>query len=187
MYRKSSSNEKQAQLDTCVNEDVAPWKSNGFDFYHFSHQALPEIDFDKIDIKTDFLGKEIAAPICIAPMTGGYSTGALINENLALAAQKIGLMMSVGSQKVAIQKPELEETFHVRNVAPDILLFANLGAVQLNYGYGAKECKRCVDMIGADGLMLHLNPLQEVLKEDGNTNFQDLSTKRQSLCYISSV
>lgn len=177
MYRKLPSGEKEVQFDICVNEDVSPWKTNGFDLYHFIHQALPETDLAKVDISVEFMGKKLAAPICIAPMTGGYDAGSKVNKNLAVAAQEIGLMMSVGSQKVAIEKPELERTFKVRDVAPDILLFANLGAVQLNYGYGAKECTRCVKMIEADGLMFHMNPLQEALKDDGTTNFSGLAEK----------
>jgi len=169
--------EKERQLETCVNEDVSPWKTSGFDQYHFIHQALPEIDLADVDIRTTFLGREFAAPICIAPMTGGYDSGAKVNKNLALAAQNIGLAMSVGSQKVALKNPALEETFQVRDVAPDVFLFANLGAVQLNYGYGSTECRKCVDMIEADALMLHMNPLQEALKGDGNTNFKDLASK----------
>ena len=177
MYRRPPAGEKEQQLDICVNEDVSPWKTSGFDAFHFTHHALPEIDLDEVRIDTQFLGRSLAAPICIAPMTGGYDTGAQVNKNLAQAAQEMGLMMSVGSQKVAIENPELAATFQVRDVAPDIMLFANLGAVQLNYGYGAKECARCVEMIGADGLMLHLNPLQEALKDDGNTRFTGLAEK----------
>lgn len=177
MYRKPPSGEKEIQFDICVNEDVSPWRSNGFDLYHFTHQALPEVDLTNVDISTEFMGRKLAAPICIAPMTGGYEAGSKVNKNLATAAQEIGLMMSVGSQKVAIENPDLERTFQVRDVAPDILLFANLGAVQLNYGYGAAECSRCVEMIEADGLMFHLNPLQEALKDDGNTNFSGLAQK----------
>lgn len=177
MYRKPPAGEKKVQFDICVNEDVSPWKSNGFDLYHFTHQALPEINLADVDISIEFMGKRLAAPICIAPMTGGYDAGAKVNKNLAEAAQEIGLMMSVGSQKVAIENTDLERTFQVRDVAPDILLFANLGAVQLNYGYGVKECSRCVEMIEADGLMFHLNPLQEALKDDGTTNFKGLAEK----------
>ena len=177
MYRRPPSGEKELQLDICVNEDVSPWKSNGFEVYHFTHQALPEIDLADVDIRTIFLGRQLAAPVCIAPMTGGYGTGSKINKNLAKAAQELGLMMSVGSQKVAVNNPDLEPTFQVRDVAPDIFLFANVGAVQLNYGFGTAECARCVEMIGADGLMFHLNPLQEALKSDGNTNFKGLAEK----------
>lgn len=177
MYRRPPAGEKETQLDICVNEDVSPWRTSGFDTYRFIHQALPEIDFQDVDLRTSFLGRQFSAPICIAPMTGGYDTGAKVNQNLAKAAQEIGIPMSVGSQKVALKNKDLEWTFKVRDVAPDILLFANLGAVQLNYGYGTEECVRVKEMIEADALMFHLNPLQESLKEDGNTNFQNLAEK----------
>ena len=177
IYRRRNLGEKETQLDICVNEDVSPWKNSGFDDYHFIHEALPEIDLADVDITTEFMGRKFAAPIAIAPMTGGYEAGTAVNKNLAAAAEEVGIMMSVGSQKVAIQKPELEETFKVRDVAPNVYLFANLGAVQLNYGYGVEQCRRCVEMIEGNALMFHLNPLQEALKDDGNTNFANLAEK----------
>ncbi|MDP8225667.1 MAG: type 2 isopentenyl-diphosphate Delta-isomerase [Candidatus Lernaella stagnicola] len=177
MYTRRPRNEKELQLDICINEDVCPWQSTGFDRYFFVHEALPEIDRDEVDVTTEFLGKKLRAPIMIAPMTGGFETAAKINRHLAQAAQELGVAMSVGSQKIAIEKPEQAATFQVRDVAPDILLFANVGAVQLNYGYGVEKMQQVVDMIGADALCLHLNPLQEALKEEGNVNFTDLAEK----------
>ncbi len=177
MYTRRPRNDKELQLDICINEDVSPWQTSGFDRYYFVHEALPELDRDKIDISTEFLGRKLAAPLMIAPMTGGMETGTKINKHLAQAAQELNIAMSVGSQKVAIEEPELAATFRVRDVAPDVLLFANIGAVQLNYGYGTEEMNRVVEMIEADALCLHLNPLQEALKEDGNVNFADLAEK----------
>jgi len=177
MYTRRPRNEKELQLDICINEDVSPWQTSGFDRYYFVHEALPELDRNAVDIGTTFLGRKLRAPLMIAPMTGGYETAAKINRHLAQAAQELGLAMSVGSQKVGIADPSLAETFRVREVAPDALLFANIGAVQLNYGYSLDEMKRAVEMIGADALCLHLNPLQEALKADGNVNFAGLVEK----------
>ncbi|PJE69012.1 type 2 isopentenyl-diphosphate Delta-isomerase [Candidatus Shapirobacteria bacterium CG10_big_fil_rev_8_21_14_0_10_38_14] len=160
----------------CLEEGVEVG-SAGFENYSFTHNALPEIDFDKIDTSVKFLRKELKAPILISPMTGGTKQATLINRNLAKAAQKVGVAMAVGSQRVAIEKPSLAKTFQVRKFAPDILLFANLGAVQLNYGFGVKECRQAVEMIEADGLILHLNPLQEVIQPEGNTDFSGLLEK----------
>jgi isopentenyl-diphosphate delta-isomerase len=90
--------------------------------------------------------------------------------------------MGVGSQRCAIEDPRCERYYQLRTIAPDILLFANLGAVQLNYGYGIEQCRRAVEMAGADALVLHLNPLQEALQPEGNSNFRGLLAKIASIC-----
>ena len=177
MLTRRPRNVKELQLDICINEDVSPWQTSGFDRYYFVHEALPELDRANIDVSTRFLGRDLAAPLMIAPMTGGMEEGAKINHALAQAAQDLNLPMSVGSQKVAIEDGGLADTFRVRDVAPNVLLFANIGAIQLNYGYGVEQMKEVVGMIGADVLCLHLNPLQEALKEDGNVNFAGLIDK----------
>lgn len=177
MYTRRPRNEKELQLDICINEDVSPWQTSGFDRYFFVHEALPEVDRNQVDVSTEFLGRKLAAPLMIAPMTGGMETAIKINKHLAQAAQELNIAMSVGSQKVAIEDETLADTFRVRDVAPDVLLFANVGAVQLNYGYGAEEMMKVVEMIGADALCLHLNPLQEALKEEGNVDFSNLAEK----------
>jgi isopentenyl-diphosphate delta-isomerase len=120
-------------------------------------------------------------------MTGGASEAHKINLTLAKSAQYTGIAMGLGSQRAAIEQPELAPTFQVRRVAPDVLLFANLGAIQLNYGYGIEECKQAVDMIEADALVLHLNPLQEAVQREGNTRFADLLSKIGMICHALSV
>jgi len=177
MYTRRPRNEKELQLDICINEDVSPWQSNGFDRYYFVHEALPEIDRREVNVATTFLGKALRAPLMIAPMTGGFESAAEINRNLAIAAQETGVALSVGSQKVAVHSPELAATYRVRDVAPDVLLMANVGAVELNNGFGLEEMQQVVEMIGADALCLHLNPLQEALKENGSVNFAGLAEK----------
>jgi isopentenyl-diphosphate delta-isomerase len=146
------------------------------------HNALPELDIDEIDVTTTFLGKRLKAPILISSMTGGFDLARKVNRNLATAAQTLGLAMGVGSQRVAIEEPSAATSFEVRDVAPDILLLGNLGAVQLNYGYGVKQCRRAVAMIGADGLILHLNVLQEAVQPEGNRNFKGLTDKIAAVC-----
>jgi isopentenyl-diphosphate delta-isomerase len=115
-------------------------------------------------------------------MTGGFDVAGKVNRNLAAAAQELGLAMGVGSQRVAIEEPAAAESFKVRDVAPDILLMGNLGAVQLNYGYGVDHCRRAVEMIGADALILHLNVLQEAVQPEGNRNFTGLTDKIARVC-----
>ena len=156
--------------------------STGLENFRFIHQALPEVDASSIDLSVVLFGKTLSAPLLLSPMTGGIKQAQRINRNLARAAQTLGIAMGVGSQRVAIENPDLAYTFKVRDVAPDILLFANLGAVQLNYGYGIKECRRVVEMIEADALMLHLNPLQEALQPEGQTNFSGLLRKIERIC-----
>ncbi|HEU5323659.1 MAG TPA: alpha-hydroxy-acid oxidizing protein, partial [Methylomirabilota bacterium] len=130
--------------------------SSAFDDYTFGHEALPEIDFADIDLSVEFLGRRIAAPLLISCMTGGTATAGRINRNLAAAAERTGIAVGVGSQRKALEDPGQVPTFTVRDVAPTIPLLANLGAVQLNYGLGVEDCRRAVDMIGADALVLHL-------------------------------
>ena len=115
-------------------------------------------------------------------MTGGFDLARKVNRNLAAAAQSLGLAMGVGSQRVAVEEPSAAGSFEVRDVAPDILLFGNLGAVQLNYGYTVEHCRRAVSMIGADALILHLNVLQEAVQPEGNRNFKGLGEKIAAVC-----
>jgi isopentenyl-diphosphate delta-isomerase len=156
--------------------------STGLEKYRFLHQALPEVDASSIDLSVTLFGKTLRAPILLSPMTGGVKQAQRINHNLALAAQSLGIAMGVGSQRAALENHRVANTFRVRDVAPNILLFANLGAVQLNYGYGIEECRRAVEMIEADALMLHLNPLQEALQPEGQTNFSGLLRKIERVC-----
>jgi isopentenyl-diphosphate delta-isomerase len=115
-------------------------------------------------------------------MTGGTPEARQINLTLAAAAQEAGMAMGLGSMRAAIEDPSLEDTYAVRDVAPDILLFANLGAVQLNYGYGIDHCLRAVDMISANALILHFNALQEAVQPEGDSNFTGLLSKIESIC-----
>jgi isopentenyl-diphosphate delta-isomerase len=156
---------KKQHLEICLDTaSVSGHSSTGFDRYRFIHNALPELDLDEIDVATTFLGKKLKAPILISSMTGGFDLARKVNRNLAAAAQQLCIAMGVGSQRVAIEESSAAASFQVRDVAPDILLFGNLGAVQLNYGYTIEQCRRAVAMIGADALILHLNVLQEALQ-----------------------
>jgi isopentenyl-diphosphate delta-isomerase len=148
-----------------------------FDDYRFEHEALPEIDAGEIDLSTELLGRRLEAPLLISCMTGGTETAGRINRNLAAGAQRTGVAVGVGSQRKALEDPVKADTFRVREVAPTVPLLANLGAVQLNYGMGVRECRQAVEMIGADALVLHLNPLQEAIQPEGQCNFSELLPK----------
>lgn len=164
-----------------------PRLTTGFEHYHFLHQALPEINLSDVDTRVELLGKTLRMPVVISSMTGGAELAHQINQRLAEAAQKHGVAMGLGSQRAGIEKADLAYSYQVRNVAPDILLFANIGAVQLNYAYGAKECQRAVDMIEADALILHFNVLQEAVQPEGDTNFAGLLKKVEAVCKSVSV
>ena len=184
-YIRASENvqRKADHIHVALNEDVEfHTRTTGLEKYSFIYEALPEISLEEVDTSTTLLGKRLSMPLIISSMTGGTPDTARYNRLFAEAAQHFGIAMGVGSQRVAFEMPMLEDTFRVRDIAPDILLFANLGAVQLNNGYGVEECIRAVDMIGADALILHLNPLQECVQTDGNTNFHNLSTKIADIC-----
>ncbi len=145
-----------------------------FDRYAFVHEALPEIDMAEIDTSVSFLGKRLASPLLVSCMTGGTGSASPINRHLAAGAERAGVAVGVGSQRKAIEDPATAATFEMRDVAPTVPLLANLGAVQFNYGFGLDECRRAVEMVGADALALHLNPLQEAIQPEGQCNFADL-------------
>lgn len=182
------SQRKLDHLRICLEEDVA-FKSvgSGLERFRLIHQALPELALEDIDLSCHFLGRHLQAPLLISAMTGGTPSAEMVNRNLAAAAQAAGVAMGVGSQRAALASEDLVATYAVRDVAPDILLLANLGAVQLNYEYGVDECRQAVEMIQADALILHLNPLQECLQLGGNTNFRGLLQKIETVCSSLSV
>jgi len=135
-----------------------------------------------VDTRTEFLGHPLRLPFLISSMTGGAGPAGDINRRLALVAQVMGIAFGVGSQRAGLSFKDLRHTYQVRSVAPDVLLFANLGAVQLNYGLRTEHCVEAIDMIGADALVLHVNPLQEALQAEGDHNFRGLLGKIEKLC-----
>jgi isopentenyl-diphosphate delta-isomerase len=174
---------KSDHIKINLERDVRSALTTGLENYHFVHEALPELDLERIDSSLELFGVKLAAPILISSMTGGTEEAGEINQRLAEAAQEVGVAMGVGSQRAALEHPEQTPTFSiVRQAAPDILLFANLGAVQLNYGYGIDHCRRAVDMIAANALILHLNPLQEAVQDAGDTDFSGLARKVEQIC-----
>ncbi len=157
--------------------------TTGLEKYHFLHQMAPEIDLNAVDTSLSFLGKKLKAPLLISSMTGGTDQAQQINRTLAEAAELNSIAMGLGSQRAAIENPALAVTFQVRSIAPTTVLLANLGAVQLNYGYGVEQCQRAVDTIEADALILHFNALQEAVQPEGDTNFSGLLAKVEQVCH----
>ena len=171
-----------------LEEDVSfPNLTTGLERYRLVHQALPEVDLDQVQTDIEVLDKVLQVPLLISSMTGGTPEAERINLHLAEAAEAAGIAMGLGSQRVALEHPEHARTFQVRRVAPNILLFANLGAVQLNRGYTVEHCQRAVDMVEADALILHLNPLQEALQAEGDVHWAGLARKIETVCNKLSV
>lgn len=175
-------NRKEDHLKLAVLNSAKSDASNGFEKYKFLHNALPELNFDHIDMSTRFLGYNVDMPLMILPITGGTEHLSKINYALAGLANDFNIPFSVGSQRIAIDNEELEWTFQVRKYARNVPLLANLGAVQLNYGYSSEQCLRAVEMIQADGLILHLNALHEVFQANGNKDFSNLLKKIEHIC-----
>ena len=174
---------KSEHLRINLEQDVDfPHLTTGLEHYRFQHVALPEISLADVDVSTRFLGRRLRLPLLISSMTGGTAQAQRINHHLAEGAQAAGIAMGLGSLRAAVEAPHLADTFRVRHLAPDVLLFANLGAVQLNTGLGVDDCRRVVELVGADALILHLNPLQEVLQTEGDTDWRGLLGKIEAVC-----
>lgn len=177
-----TSDRKSDHIRINLDEDVRSALTTGLERYAFTHQALPELNLGKVDTSLSLFGHHCSAPLLISSMTGGTEEAKQINQRLAIAAQETGIAMGLGSQRAALENPALEETYRLRNHAPDILLFANLGAVQLNYNLGIDDCRRAIDMVEADALILHLNPLQEAVQPEGEADFSGLVEKIKLVC-----
>lgn len=147
--------------------------ASGFERWRFEHCALPELDLDAIDLRLSLFGRRLNAPLLISSMTGGASRADAINRHLAQAAQALGLAMGVGSQRVALEGNDSRGlTKALREVAPDIVLMANLGAAQIAGANGLDYARRAVETLEADALIIHLNPLQEALQHEGDRDWR---------------
>lgn len=179
MTDPSIRNRKDAHIDVCLDEDVGSGGlSTGLGGFTLEYDGLPEIDLSQVDLRTEILGKTLAAPIFVGAMTGGSERAGRINRTLAKAAARVGVGMALGSQRAMLVDPGLTDTFAVKHVAPDLpLLVGNIGAVQLNYGVDAAGVKQLVEAVDADALNFHINPLQEAIQPEGDTNFADLARK----------
>ncbi len=169
---------KAEHIETLLTDEGADRSKHYFDRIRLKHRALPEIAFDQVDTSTDFLGKRLSFPFLISSMTGGAGEELQqVNRNLALAAERLGVAMGVGSQRVMFSEHAARRSFELREFAPNAVICANLGAVQLNEGFGADECRAAVEILEADALILHLNPLQEICQIEGNTDFRGLAER----------
>ncbi len=174
---------KSDHIQITLNEKVTGESiSTGLESFTFIHNALPEIAFEEISTETTFLGFECKTPFLISSMTGGTALAETINRNLAEAAEERGWALALGSTRALLDSDGHAASFLMRKYAPSVPIIANLGAVQLNYGYSARECRKIIEITEADMLVLHLNSIQEVIQEKGDTNFKGLLTKIEQLC-----
>jgi isopentenyl-diphosphate delta-isomerase len=170
---------KSSHIKICLEEEVqARRKTTGFEDVFLVHRALPEIKRDTISLSTSVFNHKLSAPLIVGAMTGGATETTKINAAIAQAIEELGLGMGVGSQRAAINNPKLEHTFTVtREKAPTAFLIANIGAPQLVQGYGVRQARRAVEMIKADALAIHLNPLQEAVQPEGETDYAGVLKK----------
>ena len=178
----SISARKLKHIQVCLEYPVQfSTKTTGFDAIGWAYHALPELKLEDVKLETTFLGKTLKAPLLIGAMTGGADLAGTINKNLAIAAETLGLGLMLGSQRVMLENESARASFAVRQYAPTALLIGNLGVAQFNKGYGSTEAKKAIELIGADAIALHTNPLQEALQIGGDTDFFGLLEKLKTI------
>lgn len=176
------SDRKKDHIRINLEEDIQSGFTTGLEDFTLEHSALPEIDLADVTTACTFLGHSLSFPLIISSMTGGNSESAKINQHLAEGAQDQGVALGLGSQRAMLEQPKMSNTFQVRKYAKSIPIFGNIGAVQFNYGLTLDDCLRLVDSVQADGLIVHLNPLQEALQPEGETRFSGLLKQIERLC-----
>lgn len=172
--RGEMSTRKRRHIDVCLDGDVGyQGVTTGLERYALPYNALTQTNLDDIDLGAEFLGARLQAPVLIGAMTGGAELSGTINRNLAAAAQRLGIGMMLGSQRVMLDSVLGERaaaSFAVRDVAPDVLLFGNIGLSQLTKD-AVPDIVRALDRVGANALAVHTNPLQEAVQHHGDTDF----------------
>jgi isopentenyl-diphosphate delta-isomerase len=160
-------------IKICLERNVESYEPSGFNDISLVHDCLPDLNFNNIDVSIEILGKKIEAPIIIEPITGGSKYTLNINRNLAEVAEDLNIGISIGSQRAALENPNIEYTYKVvRESAPSTLVFANIGCAQLLHDNLIEIAETVVDMVDADGLTIHLNPLQESIQPEGDINLK---------------
>jgi isopentenyl-diphosphate Delta-isomerase len=165
---------KHSHVEICLHNDIAfSGKTAGFERFEFEHDALPELSFSEIDLSTTFLGRKTGAPLMISSMTGGYGEASALNRGLAEAAERFNIPLGVGSMRQALENESYRESFAVvRKFAPSVQIFANIGAPEVAKGLTRQELNIMLELLDADGLIVHLNPAQELFQPEGNTDFR---------------
>lgn len=168
---------KKEHVDLSINRDVNYQKSTGFDMYDFTHNALPEINIAEVELSASLLGREFSFPLFISSMTGGYSEAGAVNTVIAEFCENENLPFGVGSQRAMLENSDQEASFSVvRSKAPNAFIAANIGGAQLIDGFSESNLRRLIDTIEADAVIVHLNPLQELMQKEGDRNFKGVET-----------
>lgn len=170
---------KKDHISICLHKNVEPWKGIGsmWSKYALPYKALPEVDLESVDCSCSFLGKEISFPFIISSMTGGEAHGRVINANLAKACEAERIPFGLGSMRIVNRYATAAHTFDVKEFCPSVPMIANIGLVQLNYGFTAVEINKIVKSVNADALFIHLNHTQELCQPEGDTKFAGLIDK----------
>lgn len=181
--RSNTSLRKKEHLELCLKDEVSfKSKSSGFEFYDFKHCAITEIDIEAIKFAVKFFKKKIDYPFLISCMTGGTSEADNINAQLSIVAGQLNIPIGVGSQRQALEDDVYVDSFKiVRKNAPSIPVLSNIGAAQVVQFNSIDPLNKIIDMIEADALVIHVNPLQELLQKEGDTNFKGLLKRIKSI------
>jgi len=166
---------KKDHVALTLEEDVSYRKGTGFEQYDFNHNALPEVDLDEVETSSTLFGRRFAFPLFISSMTGGYTEGGAINGMIATFCQKHNLPFGVGSQRIMLERASERASFSVvREHAPDAFIAANIGGTQLIGDFGSQQLAILTDTIRADAVIIHLNPLQELVQPEGDRHFKGI-------------
>jgi len=184
-----TSRRKKEHIELCLTDDVAfKSKTNGFDKYDFIHNAITEVDISEISFQTKLFFRKINFPFLISCMTGGTAESEKINQRLAFIAEELKIPIGVGSQRQALENKEYYNSYKViRKTAKSVPVLGNIGAAQLVQSKNLKDILTLIEMLEADAFVVHLNPLQELLQENGEPYFSGLLTKIEKLVKISKV
>jgi len=176
---KGTIERKHSHVEICLHGDIGfNRKTTGLERFEFEHNAVPELSLSDIDLSTTFLGRTIGAPLMISSMTGGFSEAALLNRRLAEAAEHFNIPLGVGSMRQALENSSYRESFSVtRKYAPSVQIFANIGAPEIARGISTSDIRIMLDLVEADGLIVHLNAAQELFQPEGNTDFRHVLKK----------
>ena len=178
----ATNDRKIEHIQAIRNDPLMDRLGNYFDRIRLVHRALPGIALNDVDMQTEFLGKKLSFPLLISSMTGGdHQLVRRINRHLAEAAEECQVALAVGSQRVMFSNEAAKQSFRLRQFAPSTVLLGNIGAVQFNKGFDIQHAQAAIDILDADGLYLHLNPLQEAVQLEGDTDFEDLHLRIKHL------
>ena len=179
---------KMEHVNLCASGEVGYQKATGFDDYDFIHNALPEINYDEVDVGASLLGRKFSLPVMISSMTGGYTEAGSVNAIIAEFCEACNLPFGVGSQRIMLEQPETEHSFSVvREKAPTAFIAANIGGTYLIDTIGRQRLERMIHSIEADAVIVHLNPLQELMQPEGDRNFKGVLAGIQDLVERSPV